>query len=91
MVEQVYAPFLLLIVQPLTHADQVFNPGGETSHRFPSSLLLTAEIKAPVHPVGLFQLVAFLECSDDGNGVCFVDWGFDACSPSLHPLSAKLL
>ena len=73
MVEQVYAPSLLLIVRPLTHTDQVFNPGGESGHQFPSSLLLTAEIKAPVHPVGLFQLIAFLECSDDGNGVFFVD------------------
>ena len=73
MVEQVYVPFLLLIVRSLTHIDQVFDPGGESGHQFPSSLLLTAEIKAPVCPVGLFQLVAFLECSDDGNRVCFVD------------------
>ena len=42
MVKQIYAPFLLLFVRPLTHADQVFNPGGESGHRFPLALLLTA-------------------------------------------------
>ena len=55
------------------------------------SLLLTAEVKASVCPVCLFQLIAFLECFDDCKGVFFSDCGFDASSSALHPLSAKLL
>ena len=83
MVIQIYASLFFLVIRPLTHADQVCNPGGESGRCFPSSLLLTAEIKALICPVYLFQLVAFLECFDDCKGVCFVDCGFDACSPSL--------
>ena len=91
MVIQIYASLFFLLVRPLTHADQVFDPGGESGRRFPPSLLLTAEIKASVRPVCLFQLVAFLECFDDCKGVFMIDCGFDAGSPSCHPLSAKLL